>query len=533
MSPVFKRLSVLVLCTAIVLPQASLAKSVALEPAMTPADFAQSPDYLTQSNFQAPKATDCKRPIQTRETGTRPQIVQGAVIGRSDKEKLAMPSTALSIAPPTVAAVAPAAPMAAPATRNKIAVESSRMADASSKNIARSPSGSSGAAVSVQPTAQPNPPAIVTAGVIDDNADFGEYLAFKKRTNVVHRPRDVSERYLLEVRDAADKAVHDAQVRITSPQGYAMWARTDTAGQVWIHPKAFIPAQDQASVLEVQVEKQSFKATSQLVRGQKSAVQIKLDRASAQTKAQLDLVFLIDATGSMGDEIDKLKSTLRTIVSDIAKLPSQPDLCLGMVAYRDKGDEFLLRSHDFTNDINSFQTVLNALQAGGGGDYPEAMNEALHDAVHSLSWRGQGATRLLVLLADAPPHLDYGGPQYDKDSMAALGKGIKIFSVGASGLDKQGEFIQRQMAQYTGGRFVFLTYSQATNPASGAGKETVHDVQNYSVDTLDKLIVRLVKDELSKLQRLSRSAVWPPRRRNTLKYWPVGDIAQLVRAQHS
>ncbi len=70
----------------------------------------------------------------------------------------------------------------------------------------------------------------------------------------------------------------------------------------------------------------------------------------------------------------------------------------------------------------------------------------------------------MVLLADAPPHLDYGGPQYDDDMLAALGKGIKIFSVGASGLDKQGEYVQRQIAQYTGGRFVFLTYKDADEP---------------------------------------------------------------------
>jgi hypothetical protein len=106
-----------------------------------------------------------------------------------------------------------------------------------------------------------------------------------------------------------------------------------------------------------------------------------------------------------------------------------------------------------------------------------------------------------VLLADAPPHLDYGGPSYDDDMLAALGKGIKVFSVGASGLDKQGEFIQRQIAQYTGGRFVFLTYAQAHDPASGPGRETVHDVTNYSVDTLDRLIVRLVSEELGKLAR--------------------------------
>ena len=111
------------------------------------------------------------------------------------------------------------------------------------------------------------------------------------------------------------------------------------------------------------------------------------------------------------------------------------------------------------------------------------------------------------LLADASTHLDYPGPQYDDSMMAALGKGIKVFSVGASGLNKQGEYIQRQIAQYTGGRFVFLTYAQAHNPASGPGRETVHDVSNYSVETLDRLIVRLVSDELAQLPQVPRGAL--------------------------
>ena len=171
------------------------------------------------------------------------------------------------------------------------------------------------------------------------------------------------------------------------------------------------------------------------------------------------------------------------------------------MAYRDKGDQFELRSHDLTNDLSAFQGVLNQLRAGGGGDYPEAMNEALHATIHRLSWRGNTTTRMVFLLADAPPHLDYGGPQYDDDMQAALGKGIKVFSVGASGLDAQGEYIQRQIAQYTGGKFVFLTYAQAHNPASGPGRETVHDVQNYSVDSLDRLIVRLVREDLARLAK--------------------------------
>jgi Mg-chelatase subunit ChlD len=275
---------------------------------------------------------------------------------------------------------------------------------------------------------------------------------------------------------------------------------------VWIHPDAFDP--ERSGRYEVSVRKQGREASASLRRGQKSAVEVTLDVQAAVPRARLDLLFLVDATGSMGDEINKLKATLRTIVGDVAALPSRPDVCLGLVAYRDKGDDFLLRSFDFTNDPQQFlASALGPLRAQGGGDYPEAMNEALHEAVHKMSWRGDGATRLVVLLADAPPHLDYGGPRYDDDMLAALGKGIKVFGVGASGLDRQGEFIQRQIAQYTGGRFVFLTYADARHPGSGPGRETVHDVKNYSVDTLDRLVVRLVSEELAPLA----PSPWAPR----------------------
>jgi hypothetical protein len=84
---------------------------------------------------------------------------------------------------------------------------------------------------------------------------------------------------------------------------------------------------------------------------------------------------------------------------------------------------------------------------------------------------------------------------------AALAKGIKLFAVGASGLDPVGEYIYRQMAQYTAGRFVFLTYRDAANPGSGPGTQTAHDVKQYSVQTLDKLVVRLVSEELARLKR--------------------------------
>ncbi|MGE4244109.1 VWA domain-containing protein [Ramlibacter sp.] len=439
------------------------------------------PRVRTRPNFEAPSATHCSRPVSMREIpGRFGNNSQPEELHRRRRAGDAMADGATSAPSPSIAA----APLRA--ERREAA-----------KSIA--PSAPLPVAPQAAPSQSQQPvPGPVTAGVVDDNADFTSYLAFRNRTRVAHRPRDVRDRYLLEVKDARGRGVADAEVAVYGTSGHAMWARTDAGGRVWLHPDAFDPSR--SAQYDVRVRKLGHESGARLVRGQKSAVEVRLDAPAAQPRARLDLVFLIDATGSMADEIDKLKATLRTIVAEVSALPSRPDLCLGLVAYRDRGDAFLVRTHDFTDDVGGFLSgALIPLRAAGGGDYPEAMNEALHETVHELSWRGDGATRMVVLLADAPPHLDYGAPHYDDDMLAALGKGIKVFGVGASGLDKQGEFIQRQIAQYTGGRFVFLTYADARNPSSGAGRETVHDVKNYSVDTLDRLIVRLVTDELGKL----------------------------------
>ncbi|CAN5619055.1 hypothetical protein BH11PSE7_BH11PSE7_19130 [soil metagenome] len=457
--------------------------------------------------FEPPSATNCHRLPTTRETGADPRGGQNST-WRDRKEGLggvaagSMPPLALSIAP---RADHPARAEPEESKRSAEAGSLSKSADA----LAAAPASSFAPPPWPQPQPSPAPrprraSETVTAGMVDDNADFGEYLAYRQRQpNLPVRERDISERTLLEVTDAQGRPVHDAEVAVQRA-GIAqplMWARTDTAGRVWLHPRAFLPGDAAGErVLGIAVRKGSLQARATLMRGQPQAVQVRLAANVAPQRPRLDLVFLIDATGSMGDEIAKLKASMRAVADQIAQLPGRPDTCYGLVAYRDRGDAFLTRTHDFTDDLGAFQQQLSRVQAQGGGDMPEALNEALHEVVHGLSWRADAA-RLVVLVADAPPHLDYGAPYYDIEMQAALAKGIKVFAVGASGLDPVGEYVFRQMAQYTAGRFVFLTYRNAADPSSGPGAQTVHDVKQYSVQTLDKLVVRLVGDELARLPR--------------------------------
>ncbi|HMN30279.1 MAG TPA: VWA domain-containing protein, partial [Caldilineaceae bacterium] len=332
----------------------------------------------------------------------------------------------------------------------------------------------------------------------DDNANFAEYLAYRMR----HRglwvnDREIAERHIIQVVDERGRPVHDAEVTVYSGDQAVMSGRTDAGGQVLFHPLA-VGNSDRF------VQESEFYVLAQkgYVAQQQSFARSNPEpwRLTLTTRTQLDLLFLIDATGSMDDEIDKLKSSMADVADQIAALPERPEVRYGLVAYRDRGDAFVVRPYDFTDNLADFQANLAALRADGGGDMPESLNEALHVAVNQLSWRNEETVRLVILVADAPPHLDYGEPySYDTDMIEAVRRGIKILPVGASNLDETGEYVFRQLAQFTGGKFVFLTYAEGSDPSSGPGAETDHDVENYSVDTLDRLVVRLVREELAKL----------------------------------
>jgi hypothetical protein len=445
--------------------------------------------------FAAPAATHCARPPALAEvagpsTGRQAGRTKADGAGREHRAESASRTLgAAGDASATVASPAPPAASEAPAVA----------ARASGARSGPAPDGG-GAPVQSLPR---QPGGMPKAGMVDDNSDFTAYLAFVDRhASALQRQRDVSERYRVLVTDARGRPVPDAELALSWPGAPAAtrWARTDAAGTAWLHPRALLDpyAIGGQRALEVQARgTDGSVARAALVRGQRAPVHLRVGAGPAQSWTPLDLVFMVDATGSMGDEIDKLRTSMQSIADRIARLPGRVDLCLGLVAYRDRGDEYVTRRYDLTGDLAAFQRVLGGLRAAGGGDEPEALDEALHETVHGVSWRGAGASRLVVMIGDAPPHLRPDVPHYDQSAVAALARGIKVHAVGASGLNRQGETTFRSIAQQTGGRFVFLTYKDAARPGRGPGTETPHDVRDYGVADLDELIVRLVREELA------------------------------------
>ena len=98
-------------------------------------------------------------------------------------------------------------------------------------------------------------------------------------------------------------------------------------------------------------------------------------------------MFLVDVTGSMSDELSKLQATMSEIAGQISKLPEQPNIRYGLVAYGDRGDEFVVRGFDFTDNVDTFQAELRSMPTVSGGDEPESLNTGLNYALDKMNWR--------------------------------------------------------------------------------------------------------------------------------------------------
>ena len=126
-----------------------------------------------------------------------------------------------------------------------------------------------------------------------------------------------------------------------------------------------------------------------------------------QQAPRLDVVFTIDATGSMGDEIDVVKQQIWDVANKLMAGSPRPDIRFGLVFYQDRGDEFLVKKTDLTRNVDAIHTELMGVHAGGGGDWREHVGRGLHEAL-SLQWdRAEGVSRMIYLVGDAPGHDDY------------------------------------------------------------------------------------------------------------------------------
>ncbi len=193
-------------------------------------------------------------------------------------------------------------------------------------------------------------------------------------------------------------------------------------------------------------------------------------------RPRLDVAFVIDVTGSMQDEIEVIKTRIWEIASEIAAGRPTPDVRFGLVLYRDKTDEFVVRHVDLTRNVEVLQRRLVDLDASGGGDHREHLLAGLDQALE-LDWESSGeVVKKIYLVGDAPGHTDYADGRHLEGLLEeANDKGIRIDSIGCSGIGRAGG--KRQFARIsagTSGTYQSLTYHAVVEDDHGEPQSVVY-----------------------------------------------------------
>jgi hypothetical protein len=340
------------------------------------------------------------------------------------------------------------------------------------------------------PAAQASP---LRAGRTDDHQDWGAFTSWLQRwpepgnLTAGYQVMNLDQRVWVTVDDKNGGPVPGAVVSLHRGEQLLYSAATHGDGRTVVFPGLVSGQADRVSV--TWRDRTSFTAWS----GADTRLTLPQE-AGLSGAVPIDVAFILDTTGSMGDEIERIRATLRQVVERLGQGERPISLRLGAVLYRDHGDAYLTRGYPLTADVERFRTALDDVAADGGGDTPEALNAGLADAVHQLPWRAEAA-KVAFLIADAGPHMDRTGEvPYGTTSLDALGRGVRVHTVAASGLPESGTLVFRQIAAVTRGQFVFIEYGGSV--AATAASHGVANPGQVASNNLDQILYDRIKAEV-------------------------------------
>lgn len=340
----------------------------------------------------------------------------------------------------------------------------------------------------LEPERQEPPPRAgqLTAGRWSDRDDWGRWQQLLSPGSSYRAMLDAwgvgrLERVAVTLEGRTHPAA-DTQLVLEDAQGRPLWqARTDNQGRADLYL-----APGRSARLVARGSHGQTLAAREVSAAEQHRLHVDDD---VEVAAALDLMFVVDTTGSMGDELSYLQNELSEIVTRVERESAQAlRIRTSVNFYRDQGDDYVVRSFPFTGDLGQTLASLRTQYADGGGDYPEALDAALDDAVRGHEWSESAVARIVFVVTDAPPHEGARIGQRLQDTAAlAASKGIRIVPIASSGVDKPTELMLRHLAVSTGGTYVFLT------DHSGIGNAHIEPtVGPYVVEPLDQLIVDVI-----------------------------------------
>ncbi len=332
----------------------------------------------------------------------------------------------------------------------------------------------------------------LTAGQLNDFSKWdlwqdlneNELKSFPERWNF-----DMSTRYSVQLMNKESRPLIDAEVKLVNEKNQTLWkCRTDNTGKAELWSDIF--RKDNTNKLNIQISYNGNLKTVKQVKPFKEGVNtITLD-AACEVPRVLDIMMTVDATGSMADEIAYLKAELKDVIGQVQSKQKDLKINLGSVFYRDIHDAYLTKSSDFSDDINQAMDFMKEQGASGGGDFPEAVDAALHESVQHQDWSRNAVARIMFLVLDAPPHTNEDALKtLETQIKNAAAKGIRVVPIAASGIDKSTEYLMRAFALATNGTYVFLT------DHSGVGNAHIEpSTDDYDMEFLNDLLVRVISE---------------------------------------
>lgn len=296
-------------------------------------------------------------------------------------------------------------------------------------------------------------------------------------------------RYTVMLQSENGLPIADAQVQLLLDKKVLFSTRTDNTGKAecWLTIKNEKP--EVSGKLEIFIQANGKSATIRNVKTFEKGLNHQTLSIACQDQEIVDIAFVVDATGSMGDEIEYLKAEMNDVIFQSKQISNSLNFRFANVFYRDHGDAYVTKKMDFNRILTESSTFIDQQFAGGGGDYPEAMDIALDTAINALTWSENARSRILFFVLDAPPHQGQEvNDRLQRLIHQAAEKGVRIVPIGASGIDKSTEYLMRALALGTNGTYTFLT------DHSGIGNPHIKPTtDSYDVETLNALLVRIIK----------------------------------------
>lgn len=331
---------------------------------------------------------------------------------------------------------------------------------------------------------------LLTAGELND---FSKWAMWDSIANkVMPNYRDQwqilpQERYVAQLTNEKGMPIVNAKVTLTDATKKPIWeTKTDNTGRAELWANIYKQgAKQTTSSIHFEYNGNDTTISARPFSEGINAVSLAV---ACNTTKNVDIMMIIDATGSMSDEMTYLQNELHDIISQVNKKQSGLDIHIGSVVYRDHGDEYLTRKTSLDKDISKTIDFIQGQRAGGGGDYPEAVDEALYQSIELENWREDALTRIAFLVLDAPAHNNAEVIQRLQQQITlAAQKGIRIIPIACSGTNKETEYLMRSMALATNGTYVFLTDD------SGIGDAHIKpSTDKYDVESLNNLMTRLI-----------------------------------------